>query len=198
MVGINTNIARLGADNMPITGVNFALKSSVVRNWLDTQGVILAYGTAPMHREGTSNVTVADTSIKPEEKGSGSSRPSAGGSGESRQQPSEGKKDVKKAEETSSVKREAAEGLNSGKGEGPAVVAPEAEPSVEEKKSEEPKASKPEEEKGKTTTEDRILTPRKPYTFDELFSEVEKEMEDMMQEMKGEIEKRKSGIERRK
>jgi len=34
MVGINTAIARRSEDGLAITGVNFAIKSSVVRNWL--------------------------------------------------------------------------------------------------------------------------------------------------------------------
>jgi serine protease Do len=47
MVGVNTNIARKGAGNLAITGVNFALKSSVVARWLkQRQGISLAYGTA--------------------------------------------------------------------------------------------------------------------------------------------------------
>src|SRR5205823_1944642 len=34
MVGINTSIARRSEDGLAITGVNFAIKSSVVRQWL--------------------------------------------------------------------------------------------------------------------------------------------------------------------
>ena len=34
MVGINTSIARRSEDGLAITGVNFAIKSSVVRNWV--------------------------------------------------------------------------------------------------------------------------------------------------------------------
>ena len=37
MIGINTSIARRAADGLAITGINFAIKSSVVRNWIETQ-----------------------------------------------------------------------------------------------------------------------------------------------------------------
>lgn len=37
MIGVNTAIARLAADGMPITGINFSLKSRVVHRWLETQ-----------------------------------------------------------------------------------------------------------------------------------------------------------------
>ena len=36
MVGINTAIARRSEDGLAITGINFAIKSSVVREWLNT------------------------------------------------------------------------------------------------------------------------------------------------------------------
>ncbi len=51
MVGVNTNIARRGAGNLAITGVNFAIKSSVVSAWLGKQGVNIAYGTEPLYPE---------------------------------------------------------------------------------------------------------------------------------------------------
>jgi serine protease Do len=51
MVGVNTSIARVGAGNMPITGVNFAVKSSVVREWLGREGYRVAYGTRPLGAE---------------------------------------------------------------------------------------------------------------------------------------------------
>jgi serine protease Do len=43
IIGINTMIARQGADGIAITGVNFALKSSVAVKWLAGQGMGLAY-----------------------------------------------------------------------------------------------------------------------------------------------------------
>jgi serine protease Do len=51
MVGINTSIARLGAGNLPITGVNFALKSSVVKRWLHDQLFNVAFGKEPLRHD---------------------------------------------------------------------------------------------------------------------------------------------------
>jgi hypothetical protein len=42
-----------------ITGVNFALKASVVKRWVGQQGVELAYGTQPLREQ---RVAVADAS----------------------------------------------------------------------------------------------------------------------------------------
>lgn len=39
MIGVNTAIARLAPDGMPITSISFSLKSSVARQWLREQGV---------------------------------------------------------------------------------------------------------------------------------------------------------------
>jgi serine protease Do len=51
MIGINSNMARLGAGDVPITGVNFAVKSSVLKKWLEEQGIMIAYGTASLLKE---------------------------------------------------------------------------------------------------------------------------------------------------
>ena len=44
MVGMATSISRRAADNLMITDINFALKSSVIRRWLANHNVVLAYG----------------------------------------------------------------------------------------------------------------------------------------------------------
>jgi len=43
IVGVNTAIARLASDGMPITSISFALKSSVARAWLRDQAVMVNY-----------------------------------------------------------------------------------------------------------------------------------------------------------
>ncbi|MBI3995914.1 MAG: trypsin-like peptidase domain-containing protein [Nitrospirae bacterium] len=43
MVGVNTMISRKAADGLTITSINFAVKSSVARQWLETQGVAIPY-----------------------------------------------------------------------------------------------------------------------------------------------------------
>ena len=47
VVGVNTAIARLAADGMPITSISFSLKSSVARKWLREQGVMYASAGGP-------------------------------------------------------------------------------------------------------------------------------------------------------
>jgi serine protease Do len=42
MIGINTSMSRMSADNIPIVGVNFAVKSTQVKKWLDSQGINIA------------------------------------------------------------------------------------------------------------------------------------------------------------
>ena len=39
MVGVNTAIARLSPDGLPITSISFSLKSNVAKQWLRDQGV---------------------------------------------------------------------------------------------------------------------------------------------------------------
>jgi serine protease Do len=39
MVGINTAIARLSPDGLPITNISFSLKSNVAKQWLREQGL---------------------------------------------------------------------------------------------------------------------------------------------------------------
>lgn len=51
IVAVNSNIARLGRDGLPITGVNFSIKSSVVKKWLEENGYAIAYGKRPLLEE---------------------------------------------------------------------------------------------------------------------------------------------------
>jgi serine protease Do len=146
MVGVNTNIARRGEGGMAITGVNFALKSSVVRAWLGKRGYRMAFGEEPLSGEPG---TVKATAEKPAP--------------------------VKEAESPSGRAGPAETGQR------PAAAAPEpGERGVLEELSEM--------EKGKLES-DTMLTPKKPYTFDSLMEEVEREMEDLMEEMKMKIRK---------
>ena len=52
MVAINSNIARLSRDGLPITGVNFSIKSSVVKKWLNENEYTIAYGKKPLDEKG--------------------------------------------------------------------------------------------------------------------------------------------------
>lgn len=46
IIGVNTAIARLAADGLPITSISFAVKSSVARTWLREQAVMVDYASA--------------------------------------------------------------------------------------------------------------------------------------------------------
>ena len=47
-VGVNSMIARKSKDGLAITSINFAIKSSVARDWLGKQGVQIAYAAQPV------------------------------------------------------------------------------------------------------------------------------------------------------
>lgn len=138
LVGLNTSVARRGKDNMAIVGVNFALKSSVVRKWLAEQGVFVPFGTAPLN-ESPKKVTASPTvpPIAPEAAKPG----------------------PPKSSPNTPIKTPAKQ--------------PPLPPDVKG-------------QRGKMPS-DTILTPKRPFSHDALFLEVEKEMEDMMQDMRRRI-----------
>ncbi len=47
LVGVNTAVSRLATDGFPITGISFAIKSSVAKAWLAGQGITMAYAGPP-------------------------------------------------------------------------------------------------------------------------------------------------------
>lgn len=70
MVGINSNIARVGEGGLPITGVNFALKSSVAKKWLANEGYQVEYGSLPLEitREEKKEVQKEEPKIEEKKK----------------------------------------------------------------------------------------------------------------------------------
>jgi serine protease Do len=64
-VGVNTAIARQGEGGIAITGVNFAVKASVVKRWAGKQSVALAYGSERIGED--TRVAVAEPPPKPVE-----------------------------------------------------------------------------------------------------------------------------------
>src|SRR5439155_1487845 len=48
IIGVNTAIARLAPDGLPIPSISFALKSSVARSWLRSQAVPVDYASGPL------------------------------------------------------------------------------------------------------------------------------------------------------
>jgi serine protease Do len=150
MVGVNTNIARLGEGNLPITGVNFALKSAVVQKWMKQEGYRLSYGTESMY-------------AKPETASEAPAAKAEPAQAEPKAEPAPPKKKVEPAPEPRKAMPE------------PKMAEPKDEPAM----------------KGPSVKEelksDTILTPKRPFTQDDLYSEVEKEMEDIMDEMRMKI-----------
>ena len=62
-VGVNTSIARQGEGGIAITGVNFALKACVAKDWVAQHNVQLAYGTEKLEGDDT-RLAAADTKPK--------------------------------------------------------------------------------------------------------------------------------------
>ncbi len=69
LVGINTSIARRSDDGLAITGINFALKSKVVHDWLALQGLSVGYMTSVATASKTS-VTEPPVEVPPVTKSS--------------------------------------------------------------------------------------------------------------------------------
>ncbi len=130
VVGMNTSTSRISSDGTAIVGVNFALQSNVLLNWLNREGFGIRTASAPK--------------AKP-------------------------RKEV-------AAKRE------------PEKTAPKSTPKVKESKpvktAETKTIEKPEVEKPEK--EGKIITPEKPYDWQNLEATVA-EMEDMMDDMRGKI-----------
>jgi serine protease Do len=135
MVGMTTNVARRGAGDLAITGVNFAVKSSVVRDWAGRQGLVLSYGPETLG----GGHALRDAAA-------GSMETGPAGPGFSGKDPPPGRTDADLP--------------------GPDMKAGDME-------------------------SDTMLTPRRPYSYDELLMEAERDLEEMMEEMREKIRKKK-------
>ncbi len=82
MVGVNTAIARVAADGLPITSISFALKSSVAKQWLveqDTNSLQATSQASDPSVGTTSDVTQGQPSLSPywsKQNGTGLNTPS--------------------------------------------------------------------------------------------------------------------------
>jgi len=196
MIGINSNMARLGAGDIPITGVNFAVKASVLKSWLQEQGITLAYGKADLYKE--EQVKSAGAELEMEKKSEQPEAPKA--------EPA-----VEKAEPVLDKAEPVVENT------APAVektepVVEKAEPAVEKtepiiKKAETvtekavpaveqagPQAEKKDmkaggEKKAETKPGEKYQPHHKAYSYDSLLKAAEEDLEDMMEEMRGKIRK---------
>jgi serine protease Do len=187
LVGVNTNVARLALDKMPITGVNFAVKSTVVRSWLNSQGIKVAYGSAPLKATEKSESLTEKITAAPEKERPVKVEPLA---------PKAAAPPVAKPIEPPAKKEPQKEVVVEPKQEQPIEK---AEPKIEkkeEKPTEKPKEKsapgsqvKPKIDAPQMKPEDRILTPKRPYTYDDLIKSVERDLEDMMEDMRGRIKR---------
>lgn len=89
MVGINSNIARMSEGGLAITGINFAIKSSVAKRWLANEGYQIGYGSLPLGLPGEEKTKIQkeepgitekkkepeEKKAKPQEKALGSTEP---------------------------------------------------------------------------------------------------------------------------
>jgi serine protease Do len=64
MIGVNTAIARVAHDGMPIASISFSLKSSVARQWLREQGAVAGQMSVPSMSAPTR--TAAEASMVPD------------------------------------------------------------------------------------------------------------------------------------
>jgi hypothetical protein len=65
MIGINTSIARRSADGLAITGVNFAIKSAVVRSWIAEANQQIAAAPVPPEEHAPPPAAVAKAAPAP-------------------------------------------------------------------------------------------------------------------------------------
>jgi serine protease Do len=71
MIGVNTAIARVAPDGLPITSISFSLKSSVATNWLREQGVRVQTAGAATTPSGSTKASAdvpATPSLEPQAK----------------------------------------------------------------------------------------------------------------------------------
>jgi serine protease Do len=178
MVGVNTNIARRGAGDLAITGVNFSIKSSVVTAWLRNNGVNVGYGDEPLYSDDSAGAVAV---------------PPTGGDKPAGQAVPQAKEEA--------VAPRAAEGQRTVSGSD-RVVSGNDERTIKKQGTRERKTRYGRKATRDTSrmTESRqkqearikeegiksgeMLTPKRPYSEDEVFRQAEQELEDMMNDIK--------------
>ncbi len=182
MVGVNTNIARRGSGDLAITGVNFALKSSVVNNWLGQQGVMLAYGTKPLYpvSEATPSPPARPAQMK--------QAPAPAPEKMQAQEPEPARETASKPTPAQEASKTGVSGAKSREHNKPRYG---RQPSGAQKAESAPAAPASGDAKGTNEFGEGsdlksgdVLTPIKPYKEDDLFKQVEMELEDMMKDIK--------------
>jgi len=159
LVGVNTSIARRSDDGLAITGINFALKSEVVHDWLALQDLSIAYITPAATTESEETFATKPPATEP-----------------SVTEPSVTESSVTEPPKTrpGKIKQPLAS---------PAKTKSEIF-SNEKAPKQTVKPGTPAEEK--KIRKSRFKTPKRPYNYNDL-TKVEQELEDMMKEMRGKI-----------
>jgi len=171
MVAVNSNMARVGRGGIPITGVNFAIKSSVVKRWLGRQGLTVAYGKDP----GTEKTLVAHAEKYSQQELTKASKDkkvvlkeAAGRRGEKAALTSGGG-DLKKKKKEGTKFRVDVNGVDD-----------------DAHKTAGDKAHKKETVKAENKAE-MFVTDKRPYDYDSLLQAAEKDLEKMMKDMRQKI-----------
>lgn len=203
MVAVNSNIARLTSDNLPITGVNFAIKSSVVKTWLDKEGYRIAYGQNPLGEKDFSKNAREDKDSNEELEIAAGKKENTATEAERKDQPEVKEEDAAQnstehAEQKDTPKAQAAEVIPKDKGR----EKNQKQDNTLKDKTVQDKNSNDKTSQDKTLQEDaqttetapspgaKFQTPVHPYDIDDLFKAVEAELEDMMKDMRNKIRKR--------
>ena len=184
MVGVNTNIARRGAGDLAITGVNFAIKSSVVSTWLGKQGVNIAYGTEPLY-PAAETVKPAPPAQRPAVEQTVEQKPAPPPPvQEEAQQQTQSVSDATPAQQP--AKGDVSTGAKTRERAPRHGRAPRA---GQEGVASSGSAGKSAMDdggfgEGQDLKSGDMLTPKKPFKQDDLFKQVEMELEDMMKDIK--------------
>ena len=194
MVAVNTNIARLGAGGLPITGVNFSLKSEVVQRWLKGIGYDLPYGERPLAGEAAS-VTGARKSGGAEAEKRAAEEDLAAARAEKRaaEEDLAAARAEKKAAEAemkaaNSVRKAAEAERRAAAAERKAVEAERRAAAAERKAAEDRKAEEKNTGGRAYEKEDsKFETPKRPYDRNAALKAAEKDLENLMEEMKFKI-----------
>jgi serine protease Do len=164
LVGVNTNIARTGSGGLAITGVNFALKASVVKTWLANRHLLtLAYGSESL--EEPQAAQVAPQPMQPVQPQPMQPAPQP-------MQPAP--QPMQPAPQPMQPMQPAPQPMQ------PAPEPQAVQPAPQPVQPQQPQVQQPQQQ----MQSDTILTPKRPYSRQELLEQVARELEDMMDEMR--------------
>lgn len=183
LVGVNTNIARTGAGGLAITGVNFALKSSVVHSWLkESYGMDLDYGRRPLNAAEPAPMQQAEPMAPAAPAPAEEPAPMKAEPAPMKAEPAAPAPEPEQKTAPEPEQKTAPEPVPTPAPEPAPAPEPESKPKME---------VAPVKVIEKPTKSDTILTPKKPFKNEDLYKAVERDMENLMDEMKGSFKKKR-------